>query len=129
MPGPERWLRILTLCAVVCSVSAAARAQIPQPVASPAPPSPEFLSRYDFHLSAASLADDDVDFAWDAHFGGSFDVIDYVAGRVSVIVDYQAGLGNQPRIFAPNQGTYTLEPSLSIRSGPVEVAPIFPHVS
>ena len=27
MPGPERWLRILSLCAVLCSSGAVARAQ------------------------------------------------------------------------------------------------------
>src|SRR5205823_13475573 len=40
-----------------------------QPLASP-PASPQFLSRYDFHLSAAALANDDQRFSWDAHFGG-----------------------------------------------------------
>lgn len=129
MPGPERWLRILPLCAVICATAAAAHAQIPQPVASPEPSGPEFLSRYDFHLSAASLADDNVDFAWDAHFGGSFDIVDYVVGRAGLLVDYEAGLGNEPRIFDPNQGNYTLEPSLSIRSGPTEIAAIFHHES
>src|SRR5438045_2070807 len=99
MSGPERWLRCLSLCAVVCASGAVARAQIPQPIAEPAPAAPDFLSRYDFHLSASALAGGGDDFAWDAHFGGSFDVVDYVVGRASVIVDYQAGLGNVPRIF------------------------------
>jgi hypothetical protein len=122
-------LRIVSLCAVVCSLSGAARAQIPQPVEAPAPAGPEFLSRYDFHLSAASLVNDNPDFAWDTHFGGSFDVADYVYGRVGVLVDYQAGLGNEPRIFDPNQGNYTLEPSLSVRTKYGEFAAIFHHVS
>ena len=129
MPGPERWLRTLCLGALLCSLSGAARAQTPQPVAAPAPSGPEFLSRYDFHMSAAALANDNVDFAWDTHFGGSFDVVDYVVGRVGVSVDYNAGLGNEPRIFDPNQGNYTLEPSVSVRSGPVEIVAIFHHVS
>ncbi|HEV3139752.1 MAG TPA: hypothetical protein VGY57_04525 [Vicinamibacterales bacterium] len=129
MPGSERWLKVFSLCALLCATSALASAQTPQPVAAPAPSGPDFLSRYDFHLSAAALASGDADFVWDAHFGGSFDIVDYVFGRASVIVDYQAGLGNEPRIFDPNQGTYTLEPSLSIRSGPTEVAAIFHHVS
>jgi hypothetical protein len=129
MSGPERWLRILSLCAALCTPGAVARAQAPQPLAAPAPSAPDFLSRYDFHLSAAALASGDDDFAWDAHFGGSFDIVDYVVGRATMIVDYQAGLGNQPRIFDPNQGNYTLEPSLSVRSGPVEVAAIFHHES
>ena len=129
MPGPERWLRILSLCTLVWAIGAVARAQMPQPVAVPAPSDPEFLSRFDFHLSAAALASGNDDFAWDAHFGGSFDIVDYVLGRASLIVDYQSGLGNQPRIFDPNQGNYTLEPSLSIRSGATEIAAIFHHQS
>src|SRR5437867_2622854 len=104
MPGPERWLRILSLCAAACSASVAARAQVPQPVAAPAPSEPEFLSRSDFHFAASALANDNVDFAWDTHFGAAFDVIDYVIGRATLLVDYNAGLGNEPRIFDPNQG-------------------------
>jgi hypothetical protein len=129
MPGPERWLRIAVCCACVCSLRGTAHAQVPQPVVVPAPSEPQFLPRFDFHLSAAALANDNVDFAWDTHFGGTFDVVDYVVGRAALVVDYNAGLGNEPRIFDPNQGNYTLEPSLSIRSGPVEVAAIFHHVS
>src|SRR5216117_2673305 len=91
MPGPERWLRILSLCTLVWAIGAVARAQMPQPVAVPAPSDPEFLSRFDFHLSAAALASGNDDFAWDAHFGGSFDIVDYVVGRASLIVDYQSG--------------------------------------
>jgi len=129
MPGRERWLRIVWLCAVVCSMTSVARAQIPQPVTEPAPAGVEFLSRYDFHLSAAWLINDNPDFAWDTHFGGSFDVVDYVYGRAGILVDYQAGLGNDPRIFDPNQGNYTLEPSLSIRAPHAEVVAFFHHES
>ena len=129
MPGSERWVRVLSLCVAMCALGAAAHAQIPQPVASPAPPGPEFLPHFDFHLSAASLATDDVDFAWDTHFGGSFDIADYVAGRLALLVDYEAGLGNEPRIFDPNQGNYTLEPSVSFRAGGTEIAAVFHHQS
>ena len=129
MPGPERWLKILSLCAVVCSMSAAVRAQIPQPVAEAAPAGPEFLTRYDFHLSVSSLANDNPNFAWETHFDGSFDVVDYVYGRASLLVDYQAGLGNEPRIFDPNQGNFTLEPSLSIRAPHAEFVAFFHHLS
>ena len=129
MPGPERWLRIVSLCAVVCSLARAVSAQIPQPVAVPAPAASDFLTRYDFHLSAAALANDNPDFAWDTHFGGSLDVVDYVYGRAGLLVDYQAGLGNEPRIFDPNQGNYTLEPSLSVRTPHAEVVAFFHHTS
>ena len=68
-----------------------------QPLASPPPASPQFLSRYDFHLSAAALAHDDQRYSWDTHFGGEIDVVDYVVGRTTTILDYQAVLGNEFR--------------------------------
>jgi hypothetical protein len=102
-----------------------ARAQ--QPV--DAPRAPAFLSRYDFHLSAATLSSDDTRFSWDTHFGGEVDAVDYVIGRTSAIMDYQAVLGSQLRVFDPNQGNYTLEVSSSLRFGGVEVAGMLHHVS
>jgi hypothetical protein len=99
-----------------------------QPLAA-APTKAEFLSRYDFHLSAATLAIDDPRFSWDAHFGGELDVLDYVVGRTSTVMDYQVMLGDEFRIFDPNQGNYTLEVSTSYRFGKTEVAAMFHHVS
>jgi len=98
-----------------------------QPIA--APQKPDFLSRYDFHLSAASLGTDDPRFSWDTYFGGDVDVVDYVAGRTSVLIDYEAVIGSQLRAFDPNQGIYTLELSSSLRTAGTEVAAIFHHVS
>ena len=99
-----------------------------QPLASP-PTSPQFLSRYDFHLSAAALANDDQRFSWDTHFGGDIDIVDYVYGRASTVMDYEAVLGNEFRPFDPNQGSYILELSTSYRIKRTEVAAIFHHVS
>ena len=124
---------------LVLSLTAHAAAQSQQPVIATAAAAPEFLARYDFHLSIARLmlstptpapviADDR--FAWDAHFGGSFDIADLVVGRLGVIVDYQAVMGSQYRPFDPNQGNYTLEGFVSARaSADTEVAGIFHHVS
>jgi len=109
-----------------------AGAQVPQPVATPAPEQPEFLPRYDFHLTAASLLHEDDPaqrFSWDTHFGGSFDLVDYVVGRASVTADYQAVLGSELRAFDPNQGNYTLEASVSGRAGGIELVGVFHHVS
>jgi hypothetical protein len=109
-----------------------AAAQIPQPVAAPAPSGPEFLSRYDFHMTISKLnGDDDPQqrFSWDSHFGGSFDILDYVLGRASVMVDYEAVMGSELRPFDPNQANYTLEASLSARVGAAEIAGVFHHVS
>ncbi len=99
-----------------------------QPLASP-PASLQFLSRYDFHLSAAALANDDQRFSWDTHFGGEIDVVDYVDGRIATVMDYEAVLGNELRPFDPNQGNYILELSASYRIERTEVAAIFHHVS
>lgn len=114
------WVAGLVFLVATC---AAAQAPI-----SP-PSSPELLSRYDFHLSAAALHIDDPRFTWDVHFGGELDVVDYVRGRASLVLDYEAILGNQIRAFDPNQGNYTLEGSSSYRIGQTEVALMFHHVS
>ena len=99
-----------------------------QPLASP-PASPQFLSHYDFHLSAAALANDDPRYSWDTHFGGAIDIVDYVYGRASTVMDYEAVLGNELRPFDPNQGNYILELATSYRVKRTEVAAIFHHVS
>ena len=130
----------LALAACLALVFAAsAAAQSSQPIVAPAPAAPEFLTRYDFHLSIASLMPatptpappvPDQRFSWDTHFGGSVDFADLVVARLGVIVDYQAVMGSEYRPFDPNQGNYTLEGFVSARVAPdTEVAGIFHHVS
>jgi hypothetical protein len=125
----------LAACALLMP---AARAAAQQPTVAPATASPEFFSRYDFHMNAARLITSqpatpravDQRFSWDTHFGGAFDLVDYVEGRAAVILDYEAVLGSEFRAFDPNQGNYTLEGSLSKRTGDrTEVAGFFHHVS
>jgi len=109
-----------------------ASAQVPQPTVSPPPAEPEFLSRYDFHLTANGLLHEDDPaerFSWDTHFGGSLDLGDYVAGRASLTIDYQAVLGTEYRPFDPNQGSYILEASASGRARNTEFVGVFHHVS
>ena len=141
MPAIVRSLRRPVIIAVALALTSAARAaaqpQPQRPVATPAPASPDFLSRYDFHLSATSLITsdngtgiEDQRFAWDMRFGGSLDVVDYVAGRAGITIDYQAVLGSEYRPFDPNQGNYTLEGFASARlNDATEVVGIFHHVS
>ena len=127
-----------TACFVL-ALAAGAAAQPQQPLIAPAPPAPDFLTRYDWHLSIARLmlseptpppAVPDDRFAWDAHFGGSFDFADLVVARLGVVVDYQAGMGSERQPFDPNQGNYTLEGFVSGRVAPdTEIAGIFHHVS
>ena len=94
------------LVAVACLalfVTSPAAAQ--QPLASP-PTSPQFLSRYDFHLSAAALANDDQRFSWDTHFGGDIDVVDYVYGRIDDGHGLRGGARQRaPRRSIPIRGT------------------------
>ena len=112
-----------------------------QPVVAPAPSSSEFFSRFDFHLTGAALTSpqlrtpsgqivDDPRFKWDTHWGGSVDVVDYVGGRLAVIIDYEAVLGSEFQPFDPYQGNYTLEASASARAGPdTEIVGMYHHVS
>jgi hypothetical protein len=133
----ERSARAM-LVAACLALGFAARAAAQQPVIAPAPQEAEFLSRYDFRLSAAALVTtesaptggDDPRFAWDMHLGGSVDVADCVRGRAGITIDYQAVLGSEYLLFDPNQGTYTLEGFVSVRLGrATEIAGLFHHVS
>jgi hypothetical protein len=125
----------MAACLLLLFAARASAQYIEPPGFAPAPASPNFLTRYDFHLSAAKLnlsTRDNVEdqrFVWDTHFGGDLDVADYVYGRTSMLVDYEAVLGSEFRVFDPNQGNYTLEASSSVRIGGAEIAGVFHHVS
>jgi len=129
MPSTNRSLihraAVVASLLFVLTVPVVAQRQMP----APASDKPDFLTRYDFHLGAAALSGDDPRFSWDTHFGGELDMVDYVVGRASVLVDYAAVLGNEFRSFDPNQGNYILETSLSLRAGKTEFAAFFHHES
>jgi hypothetical protein len=112
---------------LLCSLAGRVAAQSP----APAPAGPDFLPRVNFHLSANALVlpSEDQRFKWDAYFGGDVDIFDYVVGRVSVLADYHAVLGDEYRPFDPNQAYYALEVSSSYRAGETEIAGVFHHVS
>jgi hypothetical protein len=139
---------ILIAACVLLTGAAGAAAQ--QPVVKPPPAIPEFFSRFDFHLNAAWLGESTPAattpapatspaavlqnaaahrYSFDTHWGGSLDFVDYVVGRTSFIIDYEAILGDEFRLFDPNQGVYTLEAASSARVGDGEVVGIFHHVS
>lgn len=116
----------------------AANSAAQQPLFTPAPAGPEFLPRYDFHLSVDSLmppkdtpeAAADERFSWDTHFGGSFDVVDVVVARAGATIDFEAIEGSEYRPFDPNQGNYLLEGFVLGRlGGRTELGAIFHHVS
>ena len=130
MPSTRNAALQCCLASIIVFSATPASAQTPQPVVAPAPAGPEFLSRYDFHMDATHLSIEDERFSWDAYFGGSFDLLDYVVGRLGVRADYEAVLGDELRPFDPNQAVYTLEGSFSARVGDrTELFGIFHHVS
>jgi hypothetical protein len=119
----------LAACLWLASTSPAL-AQYPHPPGfAPAPASPDLFARTDFRMSASRLTGGDEPFGWDTHFGGDMDVVDYVAGRLVLLVDYEAVIGSEFRTIDPNQGNYTLEPSLSLRARDMEFALVYHHVS
>src|SRR5262245_40798936 len=94
--------RAAAAACLLLSFAAIAAAQQPdQPVVVPAPDKADFMSRGDFQLSASALADSDIRYGWDTHWGGSVDVWDYVKGRLGVYADYEALLGDEFRVFDP----------------------------
>jgi hypothetical protein len=112
---------------LILTAGGLAQAQSP----APAPGTAGFFSRSEFHLAANSLilGTEDERFSWDAYFGGDIDLVDYVKGRASVLVDYHPVLGSEYRPFDPNQAYYQLEVSSSYRAGGTEIAAVFHHVS
>src|SRR5256885_9461146 len=131
-------LRRRAALAACLTLMCAVRGSAQQPTFTAAPAAPEFLSRYDFHLSVDSLmppkdtpgALADERFSWNTHFGGSFDVLDLVFARAGATIDFEAVEGSEYRSFDPNQGNYTLEAFVLGRAGErSEVGAIFHHVS
>jgi hypothetical protein len=100
-----------------------------EPLGGNAPTAAQFMSRFDFHMSAAGLSDPDRRFSWDTHWGGDFDFVDYGRGRLMFLADYQVILGDELRMFDPNQGNYTLAVSGSVRVRGTEFAGVLHHVS
>ena len=119
-----RHAALVACLTIACAAPALAQSQLPE-----YPRSFDFMSRYDFHLSAAGLLVDDPRFSWDTHFGGEFDFLEYVKGRTIFTADYQAILGQEIRAFDPIQGNYTLAAATSLRLGENEVVLVLHHVS
>jgi hypothetical protein len=138
MPAARRSLIPTFFFSLFVVLAAARTGAQQQPVAAPAPDRIEFVPRFDFHLTIDRLMRSqtpqqqlvDQRFSWDTHYGGSFDLVDYVGGRATITADYQAVLGHEFRPFDPNQANYILEASLSGRSSDrSETAVVFHHVS
>lgn len=117
--------------AIVCAcllVLACTPAFAQEPLAS-FPEHGQFLSRYDFQMSAAGLVHPDDRYSWDTHWFGDFDLVDYTFGRITFLGDYQGLLGSEFRPFDPYQSNYTLEASGSLRIGKTEFIGVLNHIS
>jgi hypothetical protein len=125
----QRAVHAIVAAGLVCAFTPRAQAQWIAPPPADAPATAQFMSRYDFHLSADATASGDERFSFDTHFGGDMDLVDYKHGRGTILIDYQAVLGDQLRPFDPNQGNYLLEASSSGRIGTTEIAGVFHHES
>lgn len=89
-----------------------------------------FFPRAEFRMGAEHLSGiDDPRFRWDANFGGEVDLVDYSAGRLIFVANYQAILGEELQKFDPNQGNYILEGALTARLRQTEAAVVFHHQS
>lgn len=125
----SRWVaRCATGCLLtaVWAVSAPAAAQTAgeEPVGRV-----RFMPRTVFHMTAERLSLDDPRFEWEANFGGEVDIVDYGVGRFAFWANYQVVIGDEIRIFDPNQGNYILAGLLSARLGETEVAGVLYHQS
>ena len=89
----------------------------------------QFFPRYDFHLGAEHLSQQDPRFVWDTNYGGEMDFVDYGVGRLNFTANYEAMLGEQFRAFDPNQGNYLLDLSSSYRTRGYEMAALLHHTS
>jgi hypothetical protein len=130
MPHSDRSLAgraALAVCllAILCPP---VRAQQPLGIVD-APDHAQFLSRFDFNVSAAKIAHPDKRFSWDTHWAADWDLWDYVYGRMSFLADYQVVLGSEYRQFDPYQSNYLLEASGSYRIGKTELLGVLNHVS
>jgi hypothetical protein len=94
-----------------------------------AQPSVQYLSRFDFRVDAEHLSGDDPRFVWDANIGGDVDLFDYGRGRLVFTANYEVILGEEIKLFDPNQGNYILEGALTHRLPGVELAAVFYHQS
>ena len=124
-------MKVVLVCiSLLLAAPAFAQVSGPQPLDGPSEHF-EFFSRYDFQLEANLIGGDSNPdlFRWDSHFGGEFDLVNYIKGRLTGVTDYEAVMGSELRPFDPVQGNYVLEPAASWFAGKNEVALVFHHVS
>lgn len=124
MSPDRRGSRVRSLKPVVVLIAAMLLMALAPPVSAQT-----FLPRYAFHLNAEHLVSEDDRFSWDADLGGELDILDYGVGRGTFLANYEVIVGDQFRRFDANQGNYALEGALSLRTGRIELASVYHHVS
>ena len=116
-------------CLIVVCATSPLVAQSSGPATEPASEPTAFLPSYSYHLNLQRLVISDIRFHWQADLGGEVSLVDYGVGRLTFLANFETILGEQFRAVDPNQGTYTLDLSASIRFGRNELAGAFHHVS
>ncbi len=116
-------------CLVVMCVTSPLAAQSDGVATEPSSERAAFLPSYSYHLNLQRLAINDARFTWQGDFGGEVGLVDYGAGQVTFLANFQTILGDELRAFDPNQGHYTLDVSASLGVGRYELAGVFHHVS
>jgi hypothetical protein len=108
--------------------AAPVRAQAPAPPAAAAA-TPVLLPRAGFSFGWTSLIAVDKRFDWQGRVAADFDIVDYGAGRVQFLAEYEATIGRERRRYDLNQGFYLFETTTSVRRGRVEAQALLQHVS
>lgn len=122
-------IRVFVLTLALVASAAPALAQASAPAAEAPPERVVFLPRYSFHLGAEHIRDRDPRYVWDANYGGELDLLDFGNGRTTLYANYETVLGEEPRIFDPNQGNYILGGVMTFRVSGIEIGGGFHHES
>jgi hypothetical protein len=82
-----------------------------------------------FQMGVEHMASDSEDFVWEGNFGGRVDFLDWGRGRATFVANYQVIMGEELKVFDPNQGNYILSFSGGQRFGASELSGVFHHES
>lgn len=118
----------IALAAAFWATPVCAQTPAPQPSA-PATIVGGLVPRVGAHVGLIHLTAADPRFNWAARFGTDIDIVDYGAGRLSLIGEYEAVFGSERREFDLNHENYTVDISASVRAKRTEIFGVIHHVS
>ena len=116
MPRLLTYVAILTLCIGAWPSRVHAQTSSAASTVRQTPATLGFLTAYRFHLNAVRLVSKDDRFTWDTDFGGDLDFADVQYFRVNLLVNFEAIIGEELRAIDPNQGNYTIDTSVWLRT-------------